>query len=268
MDLQDFKLWLGQPNYSVTTGNDNAWFLGLNMWTIRDFSITFVLARRFETLSIDAEELAQFFKAGLTQNFDSKAEDGMGSANQITYQKRANETSFSIGFTPSDPLPRNFNVTLAPPALPSSAYILTASEAQSMLYWLENAGTYDGLKSPDNLFTSINGGPDIWGLYYDKTVIQGGVGLALLDDSGNSFNYYPFGSDQIDQLRNYVNNPIGPDIECTFDFGANQWIWQYHPDRDRPFSFRVVIKNGKSQIRNITETDVHNILSWLDSIPR
>lgn len=270
MELESFTVWLGQPNYTDTSNSDYAWYLKMVRGNQFTLNVSHLRFRSFVRLY--TEEFTAFLASGLDRKPSSDADNSLSATNLISFQqKEIDELKFNMSYSPSEPLPRIFNVTFEFEQSQVLALNVTEPEAQCMLDFLQSGGNYNELKLPDNLFTSISienpFGADLWTFYYDKTVVNGAIGISLFKDEG-TFNNYSFTASNIATLRNFLENPIAPGIDCIFLFGDINWIWSYHPDEETRFSFKVEINNGTTFKRNIVDLDIQALFSWLNSIPQ
>lgn len=269
MKLEKFVVWLGQPNYTVTFNSNNGWYL--EMFEGDSFTLNIAQIPYPCSIPLNTEEFIAFLTSGLNQKPPVVANNTLSASDQINFQQKGDGFQFCMAYSPYDPIPRTFTITFEYSDTPSVALLLTPQEAQCMLDWLQSGGNYNGLKLPDNLFTSIGiknkFGPDVWTFYYDKTIIDAVVGISLYNDTA-SFNNYPFTASDLALLVNFLENPIAPGINCSFQFGEISWTWTYHPEQGTRFSFTVITPNGISFPRNISDTDIQAMFAWLKSIPQ
>jgi hypothetical protein len=269
MELEQFAVRLGQPNYAVELDADSAWYLKM----IQNNFFEIILGGY--SFNLNTEEFTAFLASSLGEKPSVDGNNLLNASGEICFQQNENEAKLTMSYTPSDPLPRTLNVVIEYPHSPQLALALTQPEAQCMLDFVQNKGVYNGLKRPDNLFTSISidsPNAEVWTFYYDKTVVSGAIGVSfyngenMFNNYANAFNNYPFTDSDIATLRDFLENPTGPQVNCTFGFGEISWVWSYDPSKKIPFSFTVEV-NNLVYPRNVEDVDVQAILTWLATVP-
>ncbi len=267
MNFKNLMVWLGQPNYTDATNASAVWFLGKNKENYVTLNVAHS-SRRLQT-KLDSDAFVPFLSDGLNQQQPSAQMKNIGDSGQMRFEQDAKGFSIAIVYTPSDSVPRNFSVTYVVENLPAISVMLSAQEAQCMLDWLKSDGDYNGLKLPDNLFSSIsvsNGvAPDVWTFYYDKTVPSGGIGISLYGGAADFFNF-PFSPSNITTLAGYLENPVATGIDCVFQFDDITWTWSYNSNIQEKFSFAVQKEGERSYFRMLADEDIQDLFNWLNSV--
>lgn len=268
MKLDNFSVWIGQPNYADTTNLENTWFLKID----KEQKMTFSLGNyktKVGVISIPllSEKFIPFLTDGLKQATPEALVANSDSAGHLVFQEEALGFQITISFNPADSIPRNFNVQVLHETASILTVELSAVNAQCLLDWVQSSGDWNGLTDVENMFTSIttynHGVPDIWAFYYDSTTVNKGIGISLYNESGNYLNF-PFSASNIETLTTYFENPIAPGIDCSFQFGELSWVWSYDPSLPDHFGFTLT-NQTKSYFRPVSDTDIQALFVWLRS---